>query len=189
VSSPSRWDGERARTYDTKWKQMAAAGQNPHGEVDFVAQLEPSSVLDAGCGTGRVAIEFARRGVDVVGSDIDPQMLAQAEANAPELTWVQSDLAALDLQRTFDAVVLAGNIILFVVPGTEAAVVQGAARHVGVGGYMVAGFSLGRGVTAEDWESWLRHAGLDPVERLSTWNGDAFDQASNYLVSVARRSP
>lgn len=37
------------------------------GEADFVAHLEPTTLLDAGCGTGRVAIELAGRGVEIVG--------------------------------------------------------------------------------------------------------------------------
>lgn len=165
---------------------MAEAGQNPHGEVDFVQRYSPTSVLDAGCGTGRVAIEFAARGIDAAGSDIDASMLAQARTKAPELTWVESDLAALDMGRVFDAVVMAGNVILFVQPGTEAACVAGAARHVGPGGRLVAGFSL-RDVTAEDWEEWVRATGLEPAERFSTWDADPFLPESNYLVSVALR--
>lgn len=166
---------------------MAEAGQNPHGEVDFVQRYSPESVLDAGCGTGRVAIEFAARGVHASGSDIDAAMLDQARAKAPEITWVESDLAALDMGRVFDAVVMAGNVILFVVPGTEAACVAGAARHVAPGGHLIAGFSL-RDLTADEWEAWVRAAGLEPVERFSTWEGDTFVAQSDYLVSVARRA-
>ena len=165
---------------------MAAAGENPHGEADFVGRFNPSSVLDAGCGTGRVAIELAARGIDVAGSDIDAQMLAEARVKAPDIAWVQSDLAALDLGRAFDLVVMAGNVILFVEPGTEEACVAGAAKHVGDGGHLVAGFSLSRGVTVDTWETWLRAAGLAPVERFSTWTGDPFEDG-DYLVSVAPR--
>jgi SAM-dependent methyltransferase len=184
----SRWDSARAGTYDAQWKQMAAAGENPHGEADFVARFEPTSVLDAGCGTGRVAIELASRGLDVAGSDIDAQMLAEAHAKAPELSWVQSSLVSLNLQRTFDVVVMAGNVILFVEPGTEAACVAGAARHVGIGGRLIAGFSLGSGVTVDGWEAWLQQGGLEPEARYNTWSGDGFTSGSNYLVSVATRA-
>ena len=83
------------------------------------------SVLDAGCGTGRVAIELAARGLDVVGSDIDAQMLAQAHVKAPELAWVESDLGSLNLGRTFDVVVMAGNVILFVEPGNRRGLCRG----------------------------------------------------------------
>ena len=92
---------------------LAASGVHVHGEADFVTGLGPASVLDAGCGTGRVAIELARRGVEVVGVDADPSMVATALRLAPDLTWVTSDLADLDLGRRFDVVVLAGNVPLF----------------------------------------------------------------------------
>jgi ubiquinone/menaquinone biosynthesis C-methylase UbiE len=52
-------------------------------------------VLDAGCGTGRVAIELARRGIEIVGVDIDPGMLGSARRKAPELTWIEADLATV----------------------------------------------------------------------------------------------
>src|SRR5579863_6979176 len=83
----TRWqqEGRGRASYDDAWKRLEAGGHNPHGEADFVVSLRPTSVLDAGCGTGRVAIELARRGLDVVGVDLDPVMLRQAEAKAPEL--------------------------------------------------------------------------------------------------------
>ncbi|MDQ5854995.1 MAG: SAM-dependent methyltransferase, partial [Actinomycetota bacterium] len=70
TGSPSdAWDHWRQqlspRDYDARWRRMEAAGANPHGEADFVFSYGPRSVLDAGCGTGRVAIELARRGLDV----------------------------------------------------------------------------------------------------------------------------
>lgn len=184
----SRWDGARASDYDSAWKRMADQGNNPHGEADFVQRFSPASVLDAGCGTGRVAIELASRGVVAAGTDLDAQMLSVAQSKAPAIDWVQSDLAALDLQRTFDVVVMAGNIVLFVEPGTEAAVVAGAARHVGPAGHLIAGFSLNRGVSPEDWEAWGAVSGLAVTARHSTWNGDPFTTDSDYLVSVMTRS-
>jgi SAM-dependent methyltransferase len=85
--------------YDERWRRMAAAGANPHGEADLVCSFSPRTVLDGGCGTGRVAIELARRGVAVVGVDLDADMLAVARRKAPELTWVLADLAHLDLRH------------------------------------------------------------------------------------------
>ena len=82
----NRWLTERsgsADEYDATYQQRAAAGEDVHGEADFVAALGGHSVLDAGCGTGRVARELARRGLDVAGVDIDEQMLATAMRAAP----------------------------------------------------------------------------------------------------------
>ena len=71
TESNSRWHSasgaRRGADYDERWARLEAAGHSIHGEADFICAFEPASVLDAGCGTGRVAIELAARGIDVVG--------------------------------------------------------------------------------------------------------------------------
>ncbi len=62
------FDGE---AYQAKFDGLAAQGVDVHGEASLVLSFAPASVLDAGCGTGRVAVELARHGVDVVGVDIE----------------------------------------------------------------------------------------------------------------------
>ena len=49
------WDGDE---YQRRFDALATAGKDVHGEAAFVMAMEPGSVLDAGCGTGRVAIEL-----------------------------------------------------------------------------------------------------------------------------------
>lgn len=170
---------------------MAAEGRDVHGEADFVQRLRPRSVLDAGCGTGRVAIELARRGADVVGVDIDASMLNLARAKHPDLTWVHADLADVALGRTFDVVVLAGNVMIFLAPGTEGAVVANLARHLGPGGALVAGFSLDAGrLDLGAYDSHAAAARLAPAGRWATWDWQPskrrpFD-GGNYAVSVHR---
>ena len=180
------WDGD---DYQRRFDALAAAGREMHGEADFVMRFAPGTVLDAGCGTGRVAIELARRGVAVVGADCDASMLATARERAPHLEWVDSDLAALDLGRAFDVVVLAGNVPLFTPAGTEAALVAGCARHVGADGVMIAGFELGRSYSLADYDRHCQTAGLDLAERYSTWDGDPFGSEDRYAVSVHRPAP
>ena len=79
----NRWLGStdvpRGDVYDARFTALAQTGQDVHGEAHFVTALGVTSVLDAGCGTGRVAIELARRGLDVVGIDLDAAMLAVAK--------------------------------------------------------------------------------------------------------------
>ena len=92
---------------------MEASGQASHGEADLIAGYRPGSVLDAGCGMGRVAIELANRGVDVVGVDLDEDLLAYARRDAPHIEWHLADLATLHLDRTFDVVAMPGNVMIF----------------------------------------------------------------------------
>ena len=181
------WDGD---AYQSRFDALAASGTDVHGEASFVCALDPvpASVLDAGCGTGRVAIELARRGVSVVGVDVNVSMLATARRAAPAIEWIEHDLVALDLARTFDAVLMAGNVPLFTPAGTHAGVVAGCARHVGSGGALVAGFQLGRGYPLEDYDEHCVAAGLQLVERFSTWDRAPFEPGDGYAVSVHRRA-
>lgn len=187
----SRWDAERAvrrgADYDDRWQRRAAAGRSVHGEADFVCDLEPGSVLDAGCGTGRVAIELARRGIDVVGIDLDPAMLDQARAKAPDLTWILAGVDAASVGRTFDVVMTAGNVMIFVSPGTEPAVVRNLADHLAPGGVLVSGFQLNGGYGLDRFDADCEAAGLELVERFATWERDVWTTGGDYAVSVHRR--
>lgn len=82
-------------------------------EVDFLLDtmaLPPGArLLDIGCGTGRHAIELARRGFAVTGIDISSGMLGQAfqkaKAAAVEVEWIHADAAAWRPERAFDGVI------------------------------------------------------------------------------------
>jgi SAM-dependent methyltransferase len=87
--------------------------KNTLAEVDFLLEelaLEPgASILDVGCGTGRHAVELAKRGFAVTGLDLSSGMLAQARAGAEaagvEVEWVQSDATRFSFPGTFDAAI------------------------------------------------------------------------------------
>lgn len=192
MSEPgSRWGADdtvqRGAEYDHRWQRMAAAGLSVHGEADFICSLGPVSVLDAGCGTGRVAIELAARGIDVAGVDLDRLMLAQARAKAPQLSWIEADLSEVDLGRPYDVVAMPGNVMIFVQPGTEALVVANMARHVEVGGALVAGFQLGQGYEVDRYDADCRAAGLVGEARYATWERAPWRNGGGYAVSVHRR--
>lgn len=179
-----------ADEYDARYERRAAAGEDVHGEADFVMRFSPTSVLDAGCGTGRVARELARRGVDVVGVDIDADMLQTARRKSPKVAWHCADLASVELGRTFDVVLLAGNVMIFLAPGSENEVVADLVRHLAPGGLVIAGFQLQPGrLSAERYDEIAAAAGLTLSERWSTWDRGAWDPRGDYVLSVhARRT-
>jgi SAM-dependent methyltransferase len=173
--------------YQARFDALADQGFDVHGEASLVRSLGPTSVLDAGCGTGRVAIELARQGVDVVGVDVDPSMIAEARGRSPGLEWVESDLASLDLGRRFDVVVLAGNVPLFCPPPARRDLVRACAAHVAPAGWLVAGFQLDRGYSLAAYDEACGDAGLQLVQRWSTWDRQPFAAGGNYAVSVQGR--
>lgn len=176
------------RAYQARFDALAAKGFNVHGEASLVLSLRPASVLDVGCGTGRVAIELARHGVEVVGVDADASMIAEAKRRAPELAWMEADMAGVALGRQFDVVVLAGNVPLFCPPAGRHALIEASASHVGPGGAMVSGFELGRGYLLEEYDSVCRASGLALTERWASWDGAPFVEDGRYAVSVHRRT-
>lgn len=180
----ARFDGHE---YQARFDALAERGVDVHGEASFVRALEPRSVLDAGCGTGRVAIELARHGVEVVGVDVDPSMIAEARRRVPDQSWLEADLVELSLGREFDVVVLAGNVPLFARPGTQDAIVAACAAHVAAGGALVAGFQLGRGYDLIAYDAACVAAGFSLVERWGTWDREAFAPNADYAVSLHRR--
>ena len=88
----SRWQdltgGSSGADYAARFARLAASGADMHGEATLCAALAPAGarVLDAGCGTGRVAIRLAEQGFQVAGLDVDDSMLAVAREQAPALT-------------------------------------------------------------------------------------------------------
>jgi SAM-dependent methyltransferase len=192
TAGSSEWSTWRARVdlgeYDERWARMEAAGENPHGEADLVCRYRPTSVLDAGCGTGRVAIELARRGLDVVGVDLDPDLLGRARAKAPELCWELADLADLDLGRTFDVVMMAGNVVGFVPAADRPTAVGSVAAHVAPGGRLVSGCQLRAGwPTVDEYDAWCSAAGLVLEDRFATWHGTPLGPSPDYSVAVHHR--
>ncbi len=176
--------------YDERWEHLAARGVEVHGEAELVDQLlgaPGARVLDAGCGTGRVAIELARRGHATVGVDIDGDLLARARAKAPDLEWVEGDLAALPRAAAagpFAAAVLAGNVMIFTAPGTERRVLATVASRLVAGGLVIAGFQLSGRLSLGDYDAHAAAAGLVPVDRWSTWDRAPFTDTGDYVVCV-----
>lgn len=192
--SENPWLAERAAgrllsgdDYDAPYEARAASGSNVHGEADFVMRLEPRSVLDAGCGTGRTARELARRGVEVAGVDLDAAMLDTARRKAPHLDWRLGDLTTVDLGRRFDVVLMAGNVMIFLTPGTEGAVLTNLVRHLRPGGALIAGFQTARArLPLAAYDDLAGAAGLTLAERWATWECEPWQPGGGYAVSVYR---
>ena len=181
---PSLSRGDR---YERTYELRAAAGEDVHGEADFVARFSPASVLDAGCGTGRVGRELHRRGIDVVGVDLDNVMLGTARSRYPSASWIEGDISAIHLGRTFDIVLMAGNVINFVIPQFRGQAVENLVHHLRPDGLLINGHSIRpEGSSPAVFAIWAEAAGLELVERWATWDQEAFADSSDYALTVHR---
>jgi SAM-dependent methyltransferase len=89
-----------------RWAEAPAVAD----DVCKIAGLSKgNSILDAGCGPGRIALELALRGLDVTGVDlIQSELDAAAESAADEgvsLKLVCTDLRTYTTEKKFDAAV------------------------------------------------------------------------------------
>lgn len=192
-----RWftdfDEGHSRWYIERFRTMAANGDDLVGEARLLdALVAPGSrILDAGCGPGRVGAELFRRGHRVVGVDVDDQLIAAAHDDHPGPTWLVGDLSDLDLPargeaEPFDAAVVAGNVLTFLTPGTEAATVARIAAHVRPDGLVVVGFGLERGYPLADFDAHCVAAGLVREHRFATWDVRPWREDADYAVTLLR---
>ena len=183
-------DGRRGDDYDRRFETLAAEGHDVHGEARLVASLGRAlGPRRRVRGRAASAIELARQGLEVVGVDLDPSMLVAARAKAPSLVWVEANLATLDLGRTFDAVVMAGNVLVFVSPGTEGAVLARGASHLQTSGLLITGFSSARNdLDLAAYDRLALDARLALSERWATWDRTPFIPGGDYAVSVYRKT-
>ena len=96
-SAPERYD---------RGMRILTLGRLERVHSDIVARLRPGNrVLDLGCGTGALAVELARKGMQVTGVDISPPMLGLASRRGGEegldASVTLRELGAVDLDGAF----------------------------------------------------------------------------------------
>jgi len=117
------------------------------GEIDFYQEMaaevkrQGGTVLEIACGTGRVAIRLAQNGVQVVGLDLSPQMLAvarQKSVGLANMRWVQGDMRSFALGEAFDLVLIPGHAFQNLnTAQDQVACLECIKRHLRPGGLLV----------------------------------------------------
>jgi SAM-dependent methyltransferase len=164
-------------------------------------------VGDVGCGPGQVARYLHERGLDIVGIDLSPAMVALARQHHPGLTFRQGTMLALDVPAEAWAGLVAFYSIIHLPPD---AVVQALAefhRVLRPGGRVLLAFHLGEGVRhVEEWwghpvaldayfferttvESWLEHAGFAIEAYIERQPYVTVEVATQRAYLLARKPP
>jgi SAM-dependent methyltransferase len=186
-------DPGHSAAYIQRFRNLAAQGKDLVGEARLVDAMLPrgARVLDAGCGPGRIGGFLAEAGHDVVGVDVDPELIAAAEEDHPGPRWLVGDLAELDLPAVgvgepFDVIVCAGNVMTFLAPSTRTTVLRRMRDHLASDGRAAIGFGAGRGYSFEDFLADASTAGWEPDLLLSTWDLRPFSADSDFMVAILR---
>jgi SAM-dependent methyltransferase len=117
-------------------------------EAAWLAQRLGGSVLEPGCGSGRMLAALAAHGLEAVGIDTSEEMLALARARGCEV--VRADMRDFDLGRRFDGGVSVVSTVGILAPDGLASHFESMARHLEPGGrYLVQ-----QGVFAAEGERW-----------------------------------
>ena len=122
--------------------------QSIRGDVAFYARglLPADTVLDIGCGTGRVSLGLAQLGFRVVGIDLAATMIEQARIKqralpplvAARAQFIVSDMLALDLPARFPRIIIPFYTFnLLPNRAKRAEALKVAARHLAPGGKLM----------------------------------------------------
>ncbi|MHB8635710.1 MAG: class I SAM-dependent methyltransferase [Fimbriimonadaceae bacterium] len=157
--------------------------QHTKAEVDFLLSLialpQHARILDIGCGIGRHAVDFARRGYEVTAFDFSPAMLVQARKAAEEagvsVEFLEADATTFVAQPPYDlAICLCEGAFNLIGPTTEPvahdlAVVRNAAASLKPGAHFVLNalnaFSLLRQLT----DVAIEQHSFDPLTMIATY--------------------
>jgi SAM-dependent methyltransferase len=117
------------------------------GEIDFYRAMamelteRGGSVLEVGCGTGRVTLQLAQEGISIVGMDFSPAMLTiarQKSQGLPNVRWAEGDMMSFDLGECFDLIIIPGHSFQFMLtPEDQLACLNCIRQHLAPGGKLV----------------------------------------------------
>jgi SAM-dependent methyltransferase len=148
-------------------------------------------VLEIGVGTGRVAAAMARAGVDVIGIDVSPSMLARARQTMTEagvedrVTLHQADMRSFRLDRTFPLAVLPYRVFAHARTVEDQVDTLFAVRdHLDPGGRLILNVTVPHMADLTAWDG-LRHEGqftLPNGETAVLWRQAEYEPGTQQLT-------
>jgi SAM-dependent methyltransferase len=177
-----RWEfasEERLATRNAIYRSLISGDDAETFVFDAVAEVNPSTVLEVGCGTGELAARVAREvGADVVAVDASERMVALAREHGVEA--LVADVQALPFaDESFDCVVAAW--LLYHVHGRERAISE-CARVLRPGGRLVAAT-----LADENFDDLWELLGAPPAGGLTFSTTNGAEQLAPYFARVEAR--
>lgn len=202
---PTRWENcGGTRGYGEKFADMVRAGADVYGEARLADTLagRNATILDAGCGMGRIGATLQQRGHDAVGVDLDAELLAQAKTTFPAFPTLQlrlddvtaETLAAGGLPEEFDLVVCVGNVMILLAPDSERLVLERLGGVLKSDGRLLVGFHTdatppeSRVYSPEEFVADAAAVGLTVQHHFGTYDLLPTNPEGNYVIFVLVKS-
>jgi ubiquinone/menaquinone biosynthesis C-methylase UbiE len=191
----SSGENSTQRSYDRVAAEYARRinGELDHKPLDrrllekFAARVE-GCIADVGCGPGHVAAYLQQQGAAVVGLDLSPVMVKEAQVLHPTVEFVVGDMRLLPLEDR----VLGGIVALYSlihIPRAEVVVVlREFWRVLQPGGQLLVGFHIGEEIRHSD-EWWGEPVNLDFIFFTPAEMAGYLSSADFTLDEVIEREP
>ena len=120
---PSEYWAKRGQTYEQEARERGWWDAEDLPLIDLIGELKPSTILEIGCGYGRVGAAIQRHFPDVeyTGIDISADLIEASRRRLPKAELIVADIATWDADRQWD-LVLAANTLGHIRPEDLAAV-------------------------------------------------------------------
>jgi SAM-dependent methyltransferase len=146
-------------------------GTQPDFYLAVAEEVSAETVIDLGCGTGIITLEFARRGYRTIGVDPSPVMLevAQQKPGADGVQWVQGSAGELGTPDA-DLAIMGGHVAQFILSDADwLEALAGLREALGPGGWLA---FESRDPRTREWERWTGRKRIIPVSpygRIESW--------------------
>lgn len=170
--------------------QIPGIGQWDDDLVDLIVQvldLQPGDrLLDLACGSGEHARRLARRGLDVLGVDIAPSLIAHCREMAAgdgleTARFEQGDMRELGYESTFDALLLLSGSFGFFDDVTNREVLSRMARTLKVGGrVLIDVFDPAQMVVRPPRRTWSHYGGGYSL-RTTWWEPESCTYTGEFM--------
>ena len=168
-----------------------------------VGNLGP--ICDMGCGPGQIARYLHRQGVDTLGVDLSPRMVAEAQRLNPEVHFHQGDMLALPDEDNSWGGIAAFYCIIHIPREQVIDALREMKRALKPGGLLLVTFHIGQEIKhldewweksvnldfafylPEEMEAWLKEAGYELEETLLREPNPEVEVATRRAYSFARK--
>jgi ubiquinone/menaquinone biosynthesis C-methylase UbiE len=148
----------------------------------------PGRIADIGCGPGHVAAYLHEQGAEVVGIDLSPAMVEQAQALHPDVEFEVGDMRALPLADGSLGGIVALYSLIHIPRAEVVAVLREFRRVLRQGGRLLVGFHIGEEIRhSKEW--WGEPVNLDFIFFTTAEMATYLDAEAFTLEETIEREP